>query len=247
MNEHKAKKRWCVIISLKNTLKKKQVATLMEHAVICGCDAPVNRVGLTRQAMAFLTEPSFIHSLIHVTEGARALACFNLSTSVTNTSPLIQRSCTDLFALFNIIKKKKKEFLFPILHFLSWFGFVRWVCKTVQASLIFFQQSIIRLRLPYLLSISFGFLSFSLSPFLNILSLFSLVLICYFSEKATRNNEGLILTLTLPPLFNIIIIIQAYMSIDTCLQVNYYWPGFFWFLHLFYSHTSFCSFSLIRN
>lgn len=134
----------------------------MEHAVICGCDAPVNRVGLTRQAMAFLTEPSFIHSLTHVTEGARALTCFNLSTSVTNTSPLIQRSCTDLFALFNIIKKNK-EFLFPILHFLFWFGFVRWVCKTVQASLIFFQQSIIRLRLPYLFSISFGFLSLSLS------------------------------------------------------------------------------------
>lgn len=143
-------------------------------------------VGLTRQAMAFLTEPSFIHSVIHVTEGARALTCFNLSTSVTNTSPLIQRSCTDLFSLFNIIKKNK-EFLFPILHFLFWFGFVRWVCKTVQASLIFFQQSIIRLRLPYLFSISFGFLSFLSLHF----SIFSLYFLWFWSAIFLRKQPGI--------------------------------------------------------
>lgn len=146
----------------------------MEHAVICGCDAPVNRVGLTRQAMAFLTEPSFNHSLIHVTEGARGLTCFNLSTSVTNTSPLIQRSYTDLFALFNIIKKKRRR-NFSILFCISCFDSDLFVgfAKLSKASLIFFQQSIIRLRLPYLFSISFGLLSF-LSLHFSIFSLYFL-------------------------------------------------------------------------
>lgn len=136
----------------------------MEHAVICGCDAPVNRVGLTRQAMAFLTEPSFIHSLTHVTEGGRALTCFNLSTSVTNTSPLIQRSCTDLFALFNIIQKKKKtnfSFLFCISCFDSdlFVGFA----KLSKPLLSFFNRALFDYVFPIFSPSHLVFSLFSLS------------------------------------------------------------------------------------
>lgn len=121
-------------------------------------------VGLTRQAMAFLTEPSFIHSLIHVTEGARALTCFNLSTSVTNTSPLIQRSCTDLFALFNIIKKKKRRdfsFLFCISCFDSdlFVGFA----KLSKPLLSFFNRALFDYVFPIFSPSHLVFSLFSLS------------------------------------------------------------------------------------
>lgn len=143
----------------------------MEHAVICGCDAPVNRVGLTRQAMAFLTEPSFIHSLIHVTEGARALTCFNLSTSVANPSPLIQRSCTDLFSLFNIIKKKKRNFSF--LFCISCFDSDLFVgfAKLSKPLLSFFNKALFDYVFP-IFSPSHLVLSLSLSLSISPYSLF---------------------------------------------------------------------------